>query len=135
MEHYLDIKHLHLSLVTLSGVLFLLRGILMLKSSKALQMKTLRIAPHIIDTGLLIAGVSLAVMLGLKPSETPWIMAKLIALVVYIALGTIAIKRGKTYTIRATAFVAAVGDPTEFKNGRHFAAWRPELLRQADAAI
>ena len=108
MEHYLDIKHLHLSLVTLSGVLFLLRGILMLKSSKALQMKTLRIAPHIIDTGLLIAGVSLAVMLGLKPSETPWIMAKLIALVVYIALGTIAIKRGKTYPIRATAFVAAI---------------------------
>ena len=108
MEYYLDIKHLHMSLVTLSGVLFLLRGLLMLKSSKALQMKTLRIAPHIIDTGLLIAGVSLAVILGLKPSETPWIMAKLIALVVYIGLGTIAIKRGKTYTIRATAFVAAL---------------------------
>lgn len=108
MEHYLDIKHLHISLVTLSGVLFLIRGILMLKSSRALQMKTLRIAPHIIDTGLLIAGVSLAVMLGLKPSETPWIMAKLIALIVYIGLGTIAIKRGKTYTIRAAAFVAAL---------------------------
>lgn len=108
MEHYLDIKHLHMSLVTLSGVLFLLRGILMLKSSKALQMKTLKIAPHIIDTGLLITGVSLAVILGLKPSETPWIMAKLIALVVYIGLGTIAIKRGKTLAIRATAFVAAL---------------------------
>ncbi len=108
MEYYLDVKHLHLSLVTLSGVLFLLRGFLMLKSSKALQMKTLRIAPHIIDTALLIAGVSLAVMLGLKPGATPWIMAKLIALVVYIALGTIAIKRGKTYPIRAMAFVAAV---------------------------
>lgn len=108
MEYYLDIKHLHLSLVTLSGILFLLRGLLMLKSSKALQMKTLRIAPHIIDTGLLIAGVSLAVMLGLKPSETPWIMAKLTALIVYIGLGTIAIKRGKTYAIRACAFVAAL---------------------------
>ncbi|QZA77226.1 SirB2 family protein [Deefgea tanakiae] len=108
MEYYLDIKHLHLSLITLSGVLFLLRGILMLKSSKALQMKTLRIAPHIIDTGLLISGVSLAVMLGLKPSEAPWIMAKLIALVVYIGFGTIAIKRGKTYLIRATAFIAAL---------------------------
>ncbi|MBM5571706.1 MULTISPECIES: SirB2 family protein [Deefgea] len=108
MEYYLDIKHLHISLVTLSGVLFLLRGLLMLKSSKALQMKTLRIAPHIIDTGLLIAGVSLAVMLGLKPSETPWIMAKLIALIVYIGLGTIAIKRGKTLAIRASAFVAAL---------------------------
>jgi len=108
MEYYLDIKHLHISLVTLSGVLFLLRGLLMLKSSKALQMKTLRIAPHIIDTGLLIAGVSLAVMLGLKPSETPWIMAKLIALIVYIGLGTIAIKRGKNLAIRASAFVAAL---------------------------
>lgn len=108
MEYYFGIKHLHLSLVALSGVLFLLRGILMLKSSKALQMKTLRIAPHIVDTALLIAGVSLAVLSGLKPGATPWIMAKLIALVVYIGLGTIAIKRGKTYPIRATAFVAAL---------------------------
>jgi uncharacterized membrane protein SirB2 len=109
MEHYLSIKHLHLVLVSLSGVLFLLRGILMLKSSQALQMKTLKIAPHIVDTCLLIAGVSLAVLSGLKPGATPWIMAKLIALVVYIVLGTIAIKRGKTYPIRATACVAALG--------------------------
>ena len=108
MEYYLSIKSLHITLVTLSGALFLLRGVLMLRSSATLQMKILKIAPHIIDTGLLIAGVSLAVLSGLKPGATPWIMAKLIALAVYIVLGTIAIKRGKTYPIRATAFVAAL---------------------------
>jgi uncharacterized membrane protein SirB2 len=108
MEYYLGIKHLHLTLVALSGVLFLLRGILMLLSSKALQMKTLKIAPHIVDTALLVAGLSMAILAGLKPSEQPWLMAKLIALIAYIGLGTIAIKRGKTYPIRATAFVAAL---------------------------
>ena len=108
MEYYSGIKHLHLTFVVISGVLFLLRGILMLQSSPALQMKILKIAPHIVDTGLLIAGLSIAVLAGMKPGEQPWLMAKLIALVVYILLGTIAIKRGKTYPIRATAFVAAL---------------------------
>lgn len=30
----------------------------------------------------------------------------------------------------ATAFVTAVGDPMEFKNGRHFAAWLGLVSRQ-----
>ncbi|QKJ66053.1 SirB2 family protein [Deefgea piscis] len=108
MEYYLGIKHLHLTLIGLSGLLFLLRGVLMLKQSAMLQHPVLRISPHIIDTGLLIAGFSLALMAGMKPGAHLWLMAKLIALALYIILGTIAIKRGKTYRTRVIAFIAAI---------------------------
>jgi uncharacterized membrane protein SirB2 len=45
---------------------------------------------------------------GQSPGNHPWLMAKLCALVAYIVLGTIALKRGKTLAVRASAFVAAL---------------------------
>ena len=45
------------------------------------------------DTFLLLFGVLLAVTLQMSPGQQPWLMAKLIALVVYIGLGVMALKR------------------------------------------
>ncbi len=67
-----------------------------------------RVAPHVIDTLLLISAVTLVAMSGQYPFQHTWVTAKLVALVVYIALGTIALKRGKTKSIRAMAFVVAL---------------------------
>ncbi|NHQ87466.1 SirB2 family protein [Iodobacter sp. HSC-16F04] len=102
---YLAVKHLHMLFITLSLGLFLLRGCLMLAESPRLQQRFFRIAPHIIDTALLISGISLAMM---YPGPKAWLAAKVAGLLLYIILGTIALKRGKTKTIRSIALAASV---------------------------
>jgi uncharacterized membrane protein SirB2 len=53
----------------------------------------LRWLPHVVDTVLLVAGVSLAVMTRQNPLEHPWLAAKIIALLCYIAIGHVAVRR------------------------------------------
>jgi len=105
---YLAIKHIHLTCVALSLILFLLRGGLALVSSDKLEKRWLKILPHIIDTALLVSALTLAFMIEQYPFVHHWLTAKVIALVVYIGLGTIAIKRGKTKAIKATALAGAL---------------------------
>jgi len=105
--NFITIKYLHLGSILLSYALFVLRGIWMLQSSAILRQRWTRIVPHIIDTVLLLSAITLAYQLSLSPLSTPWLMAKIIALLLYIVLGTIAIKRGKTLKIRLTAWLAA----------------------------
>jgi uncharacterized membrane protein SirB2 len=61
-----------------------------------------------VDTVLLASAIVLTIIIGQYPFVDGWLTVKLIALGVYIALGMIALKRGRTKTIRAAAFVAAV---------------------------
>jgi uncharacterized membrane protein SirB2 len=67
-----------------------------------------RIAPHLVDTLLLASAVTLAVWSGQYPFAQNWLSAKLIALVGYIVLGAIALKRGRTRTVRTCAFIGAL---------------------------
>jgi uncharacterized membrane protein SirB2 len=105
---YLAIKHLHMTCAALSGTFFFIRGIWMLLESPQLQQRWVKIAPHIIDTVLLASALTMAVWSSQYPFAQNWLTAKLLALVAYILLGTIALKRGKTKSVRATAFVAAL---------------------------
>lgn len=105
---YFAIKHIHVTAVTLSFALFLLRGFWMFSESGMLRQRWVRIAPHVVDTVLLAAGVWLAFMLRQIPGASEWLTAKLVALVVYIGLGTIALKRGRTQTQRTAAWLAAM---------------------------
>ncbi len=105
---YLAVKHLHMGCAALSGFLFLLRGAWMLRASPMLQRRWVRIAPHVIDTTLLASALVLVFWSGQYPFAQPWLGAKVCALVLYIVLGTIALKRGRTPQVRALAFGAAV---------------------------
>ncbi|WP_415889516.1 SirB2 family protein [Neptuniibacter sp. SY11_33] len=105
---YFAIKHIHLTCIALSLVLFLLRGGLALFCPEKLEKRWLKIVPHIIDTALLVSALTLAVMIEQYPFVHHWLTAKVIALVVYIGLGTIAIKRGKTKAIQATSLAGAL---------------------------
>jgi uncharacterized membrane protein SirB2 len=102
---YAAVKQLHVAAVALSGALFLLRGVWMIADSPRLKARWVRVVPHVNDTVLLVAGVYLATLVGLQP----WIVAKLVALVVYILIGMVAITRGPTKPIRVVAWVAALG--------------------------
>ena len=102
---YLLIKELHVGSAALSIIFFTTRAYWSVIGSGKLQLRFVKIAPHIIDTVLLTCGVILTFMLG---GLQPWIVAKLIALALYIGVGTIAIKRGKSTGTRTLAALIAV---------------------------
>lgn len=108
MPTYLALKHLHLTAVILSFVLFVLRGLWMLADSSQLQRRWVRIVPHLVDTVLLASAIGLTLMLRQYPFVNGWLTAKVLALIAYIILGSIALKRGPTKPIRAVAWVAAL---------------------------
>ena len=105
---YITLKMLHMvsAVASISG--FLLRGYWMMMESDRLQRKLVRIVPHIVDTVFLLSGIALIMMLNLNVLSQPWLLAKFAGLIVYIVLGTIAIKRGSTLQIRIIAFTAAL---------------------------
>lgn len=105
---YLAIKHLHVTCAALSGALFLVRGIWMLRGSTLLQQRWVRITPHLVDTLLLASAVTLAAWSGQYPFVQPWLTAKVLALLAYIGLGMVALRFGKTSRIRLAAFIAAL---------------------------
>ncbi len=106
--NYLLLKHLHMSCAALSGALFLLRGLWMLQDSPRLRQRWVRTLPHLIDTVLLASAVALAVWSAQYPLAQPWLTAKVCALLLYIVLGSVALKRGRSNGIRAAAFLAAL---------------------------
>lgn len=106
--NYMTIKHIHMGCAALSGSFFLLRGIWMLKAPAMLQRCWVRIVPHLVDTALLASALAMVYLSRQYPFEAPWLGAKVVALVLYIVLGTIALKRGRTLKARAIAFVGAL---------------------------
>jgi len=105
---YFAIKHLHVTCVVLSALGFLLRGYWMISGSPLLKSLPARVMPHIIDSTLLLSAITLAVLIRQYPFEAAWVTAKVIGLLAYIVLGTIALKRGRTRSQRIAAFIAAL---------------------------
>jgi len=100
-----SLKTIHVTFVALSFAGFFIRGIWMLKDSPLLQQRWVRITPQIIDTVLLVSAIVLAVQLRFSPMEQPWLMAKIIALVVYIGAGLVALRFGRDKRIRLLAWL------------------------------
>lgn len=108
MISYLMLKQLHVSAVAVSGCLFLLRGGWMLAGASLLQQRWVRIVPHLVDTVLLASAIALVLRSAQYPWQRPWLTAKLLALIAYIVLGSIALKRGRSYRVRVIALLAAI---------------------------
>ena len=108
MEYYQLIKHIHITTAVLSLFGFVLRGWWKINENQLLERKLVKILPHINDTLLLTAAISLSMMSGLYPFAQGWLGAKVILLVGYIVAGIIALKRGKTKQSRLVAFVIAL---------------------------
>ena len=108
MISYIAVKHIHVTCAALSISLFLLRGVLMLRHSAALQQRWLKITPHVVDTLLLASALTMVAWSAQYPFVQSWLTAKVLALLAYIVLGMIALKRGKTARIRLIAFIAAL---------------------------
>jgi uncharacterized membrane protein SirB2 len=103
------LKAVHVAAVTISYALFFLRGVCMIADSPLLTQRWLRIAPHVNDTVLLVAGIWTAILIRQYPGTHAWLSAKLVALVIYILLGMLALKPGRGRTHRIAAWCAAQG--------------------------
>jgi uncharacterized membrane protein SirB2 len=106
--NYLLIKHLHITCAVVSGSFFVLRGVWMLRQSELLQRRWVRVVPHVVDTALLGSALTMVALSGQYPLVLPWLTAKVLALLVYIVLGTVALKRGRTRAARSAALVGAI---------------------------
>ncbi len=101
------IKFIHIGSVIISYLLFVVRGVWSLAASPMLQWYPVKVMPHVVDTVLLTSAITLAVMLGVSPLNSVWLLTKIIALLLYIGLGSVAIKRGKTRRTKLTAWIVA----------------------------
>ncbi|ARU56065.1 SIRB family inner membrane protein [Oleiphilus messinensis] len=77
-------------------------------NSRLLHTRLIRVLPHIVDTVLLVSAILLTLQIHQYPFVNDWLTAKLIALLAYIAVGTFALKRGKTKSLRILLFFIAL---------------------------
>ena len=105
---YMLLKQIHIVLAVTTLISFVIRGYRMITDSSLLHHKLVKTIPHVIDTLLLSTAVALMMMAGFYPWILDWVAAKILLLLLYIVLGTIALKRGKTKAQRIAAFIAAL---------------------------
>lgn len=104
---YQVLKLVHVSCVAVSYALFVLRGAWMIRESPLPGRRLVSVVPHVVDTALLASAIAMAVTIRQYPFVAGWLTAKLLALVCYIGLGMIALKRGRTRRIRMASWMAA----------------------------
>jgi uncharacterized membrane protein SirB2 len=104
---YLTLKQVHVASVIASYTLFFVRGFWMMRAPTMLARRWVKTVPHVIDSVLLVSAIALAVVSRQYPLHAPWLTAKVVGLVIYILLGTIALKRGKSMSVRVSAWIAA----------------------------
>lgn len=105
---YVALKSVHVASAVLSIAGFAVRGMLMLRGSALLRARFARVAPHVVDTVLLASAVWLAWLTGQFPFREGWLTAKVLALFVYIALGSVALRPGRSQRARTVAFALAL---------------------------
>jgi uncharacterized membrane protein SirB2 len=108
IEFYPQIKLVHVAAVLLSGGLFLLRGLAVLGGSRWGMVAPVRFISYGIDIVLLSAALMLVAVLPSAMFANGWLWVKLTLLLAYIALGSYALKRGRTPQARLSCFVAAL---------------------------
>jgi uncharacterized membrane protein SirB2 len=108
LEFYPQIKWVHVAAVLASGALFALRGAAVAAGARWAMAAPLRYLSYTIDTVLLTAALMLATILHQYPFVHGWLTAKVLLLVVYIVLGSFALKRGRTRAVRIGCWLAAL---------------------------
>jgi uncharacterized membrane protein SirB2 len=106
-EFYTEIWLVHIAAVLASGSLFFIRGIVLASGAHTLT-ALLRYLSIVIDTVLLAAGLMLTTIIGQYPFVDAWLTTKVLLLLLYIALGLIAFRVGRTPAVRVGSWIAAL---------------------------
>jgi len=107
-EWYLGLRQAHITFAIVSVSIFALRGLLMVADSRHANSAWLKYPSYTVDTLLLTAALMLTTVIHQYPFQASWLTTKVGLLVVYVVLGSVALKRGRTRGIRIGAFVAAL---------------------------
>nr|WP_136249704.1 SirB2 family protein [Ningiella ruwaisensis] len=101
-------RHLHLTAVALTFLFFIIRFVLLLRASPALDKKWLKITPHIADTLLLISIIWMAIIYSAYPFLNSWATAKFAGLIFYVGSIVVALRVAKKTHWRILAAISAV---------------------------
>jgi len=105
---YATLKLVHQAAVALSIAGFFARGVGALAGAAWVTGPVAKRLPHVVDTVLLVSALMLAWMLRLSPGNAPWLVAKVVGLVLYVGLGVVALRPGRPKAVRAAAWLAAI---------------------------
>jgi len=109
---YATLKLIHVSAVAISFLGFAARGLGVLSDAAWARHRLARTLPHLVDTVLLLSAVGMLWVIRLGPWGLPWLRAKLVGLIIYIALGVIALRpapAGRAAGSRTLRLVAWIG--------------------------
>jgi len=104
---YAALKIIHVVSAIFSYLLFTLRGVWMMQDSPILQRRWVKILPHVIDTVLLASAIVLVTMIQQYSGMNTWLSAKIGGILLYIILGMMALRFGKTRKIKTIAWITA----------------------------
>ena len=106
---YASLKLIHVTAVALTFCGFVARGVGVLSGADWTRSRLARTLPHVVDTVLLLSALGMLWIARLAPWAAPWLMAKLVGLLLYIALGSVALRRRREpRAIRRVAWVGAL---------------------------
>ena len=108
IELYPQIKWVHVAAVSASGILFFLRGLALNTGARWPMAAPLRYLSYSIDTVLLTAALMLATIIHQYPFVQGWLTVKVLLLLIYVVLGSFALKRGRTRPVRIGCWLAAL---------------------------
>jgi uncharacterized membrane protein SirB2 len=106
--HFALLRGVHVAAVVVSVTLLILRSWIGIRSTPDRVPRALRLLPHFVDTVLLASAVCLTLAIGQYPFLAGWLTAKVVALVAYVVVGSIAVKRGRSPNSRAAALGASL---------------------------
>ena len=97
---------IHMGLAYLTAAGFVLRAAWSFFAPHLLKVKPVRILPHVVDTLLLISGLTMALSAGYSLTSG-WLAAKLLALLAYIGFGVLTL-RGSTTPMKLVGISGAL---------------------------
>jgi uncharacterized membrane protein SirB2 len=108
IEFYPQIKQFHIFAALLSGSIFAVRGAFVLAGARWPQALPVKWLSYTVDTALLTAALMLLTILPWAMFANGWLLAKLALIVVYVALGVFALRRGRTRRARTLCYALAL---------------------------
>lgn len=108
MTMYESLKMLHISCAALSITGFFIRGVWMLMGSALLSAKPVKVIPHLVDSLLLLSALFMLYLSDWSVISDGWLQVKLLALLVYIALGMLAFRFARRKAYRFASWLLAL---------------------------
>ena len=106
MFEFLHYLHMSCAFVSIAG--FFTRGLWMITASPLSHHRLTRVLPHLVDTLLLASAIGMLLIWRVSPLAQDWLLAKVLALLLYIALGMVAFRFASSVRGKVVAWLAAL---------------------------